>query len=497
MNSTKILVLMIGNIIGYLFDLLYFMLSRIYFDIEVIGAFGIIFSYFSIFSFILTFGFSVTYLKLHGETINIEEKAITNGTFLFFRAIQFLAYALIGFILIPFFNIKHIDFTEFLLFFIGFLFANFSYQIFSQLLITQKRIFTKSLILTTSLILKNILLISLIRFFKPNLKLLVSIYLIINFLYFFIYLISLSQIKIKMPNKETINKFIKNSYLMIITSSLLAILGNIDVILISNTFTIKDVANYFTAKQIFNYFIALITGIHFLLIPVFSKNIKLDNGNENLETIKKIHKYFNIIIVFLACLIILYSIDVIILFFGEKYKTTAVILSILSIGFIMISINFGKNIHLRALGENSFYSILLIFEYFISLIILIIFISPLFLNLGPIGAAFSLVFAHIITQLITRPIIYKKYGIGFYWGVFRNVLIMISIILLHIYVLNIYFNSIIFIPVFIIFDAVLYFVINYLTRGYNKEDIKFFFNIIRFKTIKKSILSELGSIKKK
>ncbi len=497
MNSTKILFLMIGNIIGYLFDLLYFMLSRIYFDIEVIGAYGIIISYFSLFSFVLTFGFSVTYLKLHGETINNEEKAITNGTFLFFRVIQFLTYVLIAFILIPFFNIKYIDFTELFLFFIGFIFANFSYQIFSQLLITQKRIFTKSLILTTSIILKNILIITLVRFFRPNLKLLIYIYMIVNFLFFFIYFIPLSQIKIKKPNKESLNKFIKNSYFMIITSSLLAILGNVDVIFISNTFTITDVANYFTAKQIFNYFIALITGIHFFLIPVFSKNIKLDNGNENLEAIKKIHKFFNIIIVFVASLIIIYSIDVVTLFFGEKYKNTAVILSILSISFILISISFGQNIHLRALGENSFYSILLIFEYLVSLVILIIFISPLFLNLGPIGAAISLVFSSILTQLITRPIIYRKYGIGFYWGVFRNLLIMVSIILLHIYVLNVYFNSILFIPVFIIIDAVLYFVINYLTRGYSKEDIKYFFNIIRFKTIKISILSELGTNKKK
>ena len=206
--------------------------------------------------------------------------------------------------------------------------------------------------------------------------------------------------------------------------------------------------------------------------------------------LSKIQKFFNILIVPLIFIVILYSNRIIILIFGENYEQVGLILSILSINLITISIDLGNSPLLNALGEIKFFAKFSVFQYILSIILMVIFISPEFLNMGARGGALALIFTMILTQIIVRPIYYRKFGIAFYWGAFRNVAIMVGIFILQFFINEIYSYSIYLMPLFMLFDVTLYFSINYVLKGFSKEDIKFMLKIFNFKNIKESFLLE-------
>ena len=64
MDSIKFFFLSIENIILNILEVVFFLIVRLYFDIEVIGQYGVIISFFMMFTFILELGFSTAYLKL-------------------------------------------------------------------------------------------------------------------------------------------------------------------------------------------------------------------------------------------------------------------------------------------------------------------------------------------------------------------------------------------------------------------------------------------------
>jgi len=123
---------------------------------------------------------------------------------------------------------------------------------------------------------------------------------------------------------------------------------------------------------------------------------------------------------------------------------------------------------------------------------MIFFITPFFLNMGVIGAI-SIVLTNIIVEIITRPYFYKKFKIDFYWGAFRNLSIMLGIFLFQLYINQIISYPLIFIPFLILFDIGLYFLINYIFKGFSREDFKFIKNLIDIKNIKSIIFEELKS----
>lgn len=294
-----------------------------------------------------------------------------------------------------------------------------------------------------------------------------------------------------MPTKEYLKKFFEYSYPFFLITTLQIILINIDVLIVNQYVPINDVAVYFTAKKIYGYFYVIISGIGYILLTTFSKNIAMQKEEENLLMIKETHKFLNLLFVPLIFIFILYSTEFIALIFGQNYMKIGIILYILSFN-IMLFLNYcAIETQLRALGKVMILAEISLLRTILTIVFMIIFISPEFINLGIIGAALAIVLAEIFTQIIIRPIIYKKYGIGYYWGSFRNLAIMLGVFLLQLYINSRFSYNILFIPLFILFNISLYFLINYLLRGFSKEDIKFFFSIVNLKKIKESILSEM------
>lgn len=285
-------------------------------------------------------------------------------------------------------------------------------------------------------------------------------------------------------------KYLIFSIPFIIITSLNIIIKNIDILILYAYVPIEDIVNYDTAKVLFSVFAIMASAVGPLLFNTFSRNVKNGNIEENLELIKKLHKIFNLFFNLIFFFILLYSTLILVLIFGSKYKLAGIILTILSINLIPISINLGAYVQLKAIGKLKLLAILAIIKFLIQIVLLIIFISPFFLNMGVIGAAISLVLTNVIIEIITRPYFYKKYNIDFYFGSFINLGIILGIFILHLFLNSQYILPIYTIPLFILLYLFIYFVLGYFFKCYNKEDIKLILKALNFKNIKESITDE-------
>lgn len=492
MDSAKIFLLIIGNILNIALSLIFFYLIRIIFNIEIVGHYGALLSFMFTFSFINDLGLQIAYLKFYGEAKNSKEEAVCNGTFLIFRLSQFTIYTILILSLIPIIPIYDGDILVVYTFFLAIEFLRMSF--FEPIFLSKKEAFKRSLTSILTNFLKNILLIILMTFFERNIWLLIYIILTSNVIYFLISLFLIRKRKFSKPNLDYMRKFLTYSLPFFLTSTFFIVVNNIDVLLVNAWTNLNNVANYFTAKQLFSYFLIITTSISNILISTFSKNVSLGKIEDNISIGNYIHKILNLIVVPLIFLTLLYANDLFTFIFGEDYRLTGQILYILIFILFPLSLDCANLVQLQALGEVKFYAKFSILENVFSIILMIVFISPTFLNLDVFGAALSYLLAKILIQIIYRPIIYKKFNLGFYWGSFRNLLIMTGIFLIQLWINALFIFPIYFIPIFIILDLLLYFSANYLLKGFSKQDFRFIISILNPKNIYKSITAELKEL---
>ncbi|MFX0178904.1 MAG: lipopolysaccharide biosynthesis protein [Candidatus Hodarchaeota archaeon] len=489
MDSTKIFLLIVGNIVNIALSLIFFYLIRIFFDIEIVGYYGAILSFFTTFSLINDLGIQLAYLKFFAESKNTEEEALCNGTFLTFRIIQCVIYTIVMLSFIPLAPIYNGEILVVYIFFIAMLFFRVSF--FEQIFLSKKEVFKNSATSILSIFLRVILLILLTYFFQSDIWLLANIILISNVSYFLVSLFLTKKRGFKKPNKEYIRKFFRYSIPFFITNSLIFIVNNIDVLLLNNWSSISNVANYFSAKQFFSYFLIITISISNILITTFSKNISNGKESENIVIVNYTHKILNLLIFPIIFLTYLYIPDFFVLIFGEQYRLTGQILLFFILLLIPLSLDIVNLVQLQALGEVKFIAKFSIIENILSIFFMILFISPAMFNLGVYGGALSFLFSKILIQLIYRPIIYKKFHLGFHWGSFRNFFIMFGILIIQLWLNNLYNFPPLILLLFTIIDILLYFSINYILKGFSKEDFKFFLNIISIRNIYRAVSEEL------
>ena len=489
MDSMKIFMLIIGNAIYFILSLIFFYSIRLIFDIEIIGYLGTFLSFFTVISFINDFGLHLAYLKFFAGSENTDKEELCNGAFLSFRVIQLAIYIFSALILIPLIPIYPGDIFVVYIFFLSTLFLRISF--FDQVLFTKKEVVKKSLSSILYLLIKTILLIILSIFYQKNLWLLINIILISNIAYFIINCFFIRKRKFKKPTKELMKEFLRYSYPFFLTNTLYFIVNNIDILLINSWSNIDNVANYFTAKQFLSFFLFIFTSISYILITTFSKNISEGKGINNIEIINYSHKMLNLLIVPMIFMIFLFATDALIFIFGEEYRLTGQILNLFMLLLIPLSLDSVNIVQLQALGEIRFIAKFTIIENLLSILFMVLFISPNIFNLDVYGGVFSFILSKFIIQLIYRPILYKKFNLGFYWGFFRNMTIMTGIFIAQLWINNLIVYPIYIIPLFISVDILVYFLINYILKGFSKQDFKFIFKIINIKNIYDSVAIEL------
>ena len=332
MDSTKIFLLIVGNALNVILSLFFFYMLRIFFDIETVGYYGTFISFFTTFSLINHLGFTFAYLKYFAEAKNAEEEELCNGTFLTFRVIQFVSYIAIVLIFIPLIPIYEGDIIVLYVFFIAMLFFRASF--FDTILLGKKQVFKNAISAILVAFLKDLLLILMIFYFENTLWLLTSIVMISNMAYFVLNIFFIRKRKFRKPNNEFMKKFLYYSLPFFLTSSLLFIVTNIDVLLVNAWSDINNVANYFTAKQSYSYFLIITNSITGILISTFSKNIFEGKIKDNITIINYTHKILNLLIIPIIFLTALYATDIFVFIFGEDYRLTGQILAV----FVLILI---------------------------------------------------------------------------------------------------------------------------------------------------------------
>ena len=490
MDSIKIFIVIVGSSLEIILGLIYFFLIRIFFNIDIVGYYGAIISFFATLAFITDLGFSITHLKYYPESKNSEEEAKYNGTLLLFKLIQFLIFLIVNLSLIPVIPLYTYDIRVKCLILLSTTFI-LTAHFFQPLFYSKKEVFKYTFTIITSSIFRVLLLFITITFFENDIWLLSYVLLISNLSFFIINLILLRKTKFQKPPFEYLKKYLNYTLPFFITTSLVVIVTNIDVLFLSAWFPVDDVANYYTAKQFYTYVFIFINGVSNILVTTFSKNVSIDKNDENLFIIQNIHKFLNLAVIPIVMIIMVYLTDYFVFIFGENYRLTGIVLSIMSLTLISISVNIANNSQLQALGKVKFLAIITIFENTMTIFLLIFFIFPGFLNLGALGGALAMVTSSIIIQLITRPIFYIKYNLKFYYDSFRNIAIMICIIVIQLSINNFIQFSFYIYPLFMLLDLSLYLLLNFITKGISKEDIKFFLSILNLKNIKKIIALEL------
>ena len=490
MDSIKILLSISFSLLEIILGLFFFILIRLYFKIEIIGILGILVSFFMFFTFIFNLGFDIAHLKFFSESSNSDQEAMCNGTFLFYSLVQYVIYIVLTLVLIPINPAFKFDLTIVYIFWIGKLLL-MGESFFKIIFLSRKEIIKSIFPKLISTSLKLIFLLCFINLYIRNIWLLIFIYLSTDLIFFVIYLYLFRKIKVKKPNNESLVKYFKYSYPFFIISSLTVIINWFDLTIISFWFSLEEVANYFTAKQIYTYLFIIFSSIPNILISTFSKNITLEKNEETIKIIKKTDRILTLFVVPIVFLIIMYSTELIVLIFGDKYELAGQILSILSLNLIIMSIEFATTSQLKALGEVNILAKIALLKIFLSITLMIIFVSPFFLNMGILSGALALVVSEIIMQIIYRLLVYKKYSLGFYWGLFKNMIVMFLVLIIQLYLNNLFNYSIIFMPIFILLDLSLYFLILYIFKGIKKEDILFLKETINIRNIKTQIFREL------
>ncbi len=489
MDSTKIVLSTTLITFGFILDMLFFYLMVLYFDIEIIGYYSVLASFFLSLKFITGLGFSIAHLKFYHEAKNPMEQATYNGVYFFFRIIQFSSYSVIILILIPIIPLYDGNISVVYVFFIAVTLR--IEQLVQPLYLIKKHVLKKGMSLIITFAVRIILLISLHDFFLSNIWFLINIILISNFIYLIVNIFWLRKIKLRKPIKTLIKKYFIFAYPFFIISSMNIIFQNIDVLIVNSWVSVADVANFYTAKKFYLIFTVFTFSISNILITTFSKNVILGRKEENYELMRGTHKFLNLVTIPLVFLIALYSSKVLIFIFGQDYTLTGMNLSIIIFALIPLSLNCTVGIQFKAMGKTKLWALIIIIKSVIRLVMLLILTAPIFLNLGVIGASLAIPLTAILTELIIRPVLYKKYNISFYWGSFRNFAIMGCIFILQLFINEIIFYPVYYIPLFLLLDTGLYFLINYILQGFSKEDIRFVINIVSIKNLKKQIVAEM------
>ena len=494
MDSTKIFLLIVGNIIHIVLSFFFFYSIRLIFDIEVVAYYGTILAFFTAIGFVNDLGLQLAYLKFYSESDDPSNQSSCNGTFLGFRIVQIGIYVVIAMILIPVIPIYPGDIAVVYFFLLGTIFLRVGF--FDQVLFSRKEVVKKSISSIFYVSLRLALLILLAVFYENDIWLLVNLVLISNSAYFVLNYFFMRKKRFSKPNKLLIKKFMKFSLPFFLTNSLIFIVNNIDILLINSWANFEEVANYFTAKQFFLYFLLITSSISNILITTFSKNIGEGRVKSNITIINYTHKILNLIIIPIIFLIFLYATDFFVFIFGEDYRLTGQILNFFVILLIPLSIDFANIVHLQALEEVNLIAKFSVIENILSIFFMVLFISPDILNLGVFGGALSYIVAKILIQLIYRPIIYRKFKLGFYWGVIRNLIIMAGIYLTQLWINSIFIYPVYLIPIFGLIDIALYLLISYAFKGFSKQDFKFIFTIFNFKNIYNTISLEMKEEKR-
>ena len=482
----------IGFILSkYALSFVFFYLMVIFYNPNTIGTVQFAIALVSIFSFISSLGFEVAHLKIYPEE---EDKAACIGTLLtykgFFIAISLIFY----FFLLNFINLDFFLTVILIIFILDQIIQGVNSSM-SKILMADGEIIKGSfpwVIISSS---KIILLVVGLFIFPSNELTLAGIYLFSTILHFLFLLIFIVPYKIRKPNKYLMSKYFKYTYPLSFSAIAVLISGNIGIVLIKFWISSEAVAFYYAGDHLSVFRTVIPNVISFVMVSIFSKNLKEKNLEKNEMYIKNLTKYFSILWSAIIFLSFLYSDELIIIFLGEIYSPSIFVFNILILAQIIVINDIAVLTDLNARGLTKIFSTIKVIGEIYNIFLTIFFIAPFGLNLGINGVALSILFKNLTYAPIIRFYLWKKYKYSFNFEVFLYLIAALIIILISpLYTSQFDLIKLFYIiPLLILIDIALYIGILYLFRVLKKEDFKKILPILNIKNSIKVLREGLTS----
>ena len=276
---------------------------------------------------------------------------------------------------------------------------------------------------------------------------------------------------------------------------------NLDKVFIAKFVGVEEVAFYTTAFGIVNFFYLFGSTFINILLPTFSKMNSEGNTNAISNIAIKAERYLSIILSPMIIFVAVFSTPITMLVLGSQFKSSALIMSILVINALVL--NLSRPYSIQTLGTDKLKSaltyqvIIAVVNILLNLILIPkqLFGIPLF-GLGGMGAAIALLLANLIGMSLFRLKAIKISGRGINPKILIHILSAFSVFGILYYFFNIMINNnVIYLLIAAIIGEVLYILILILVGELNKQDMKFFLNVVNIKKMKNYIAGEIKNDK--
>lgn len=289
-----------------------------------------------------------------------------------------------------------------------------------------------------------------------------------------------SNLKIIKPNFKEIKKHFKKNLILFIPVIAISLYNIMDKIMVGSMINVENVALYDNAEKIINVPLNILTSVGTAMLPRIS-NLVVNNKNNLVK--KYIENTMNVLMFMVFPMIfglILVSDKLIILYLGDDFKNSIILVKLLSIIILFKTwANIIRTQYLIPKEKDTAYIISIICGALVNLILNLIMIS----KIGVVGAVYATIIAEVMVCLIQTISVRKELPIKKYLnicikyflkGIFMYLILMIEINTLKLnrlsnifYLIVIVFSGLIIYSIFNIKSILLN--INILRQNYRKN----------------------------
>ena len=303
------------------------------------------------------------------------------------------------------------------------------------------------------------------------------------------------------PKKQLALNYLKDVKPLILVNILVTLSSNLGNIILNYAFSEIDLAYFYL---VLGYIIPILgvisTSIITICLPLFSQFFAKNDIASLKKTVYLIEKYVSILFLSLILITFLTGKQIFTLIL-PKYLNSVPILYILMIASYTTGINRSYQSIFIPGEKQKIYSYIVIFEklFLIFLYIILIPTSFFFINtfgLGAIGYAYAMIIPPIINVFIYRYLVKRKFNINPQKQILLHIAFA-GISFLIVFILNISIidplieNQILEIIILISLSLGLFFGQLFIFKILKKEDIKFFFQLLKVRIYRKSIKEEI------
>lgn len=309
-----------------------------------------------------------------------------------------------------------------------------------------------------------------------------------------------AKFPIKKPTKSMFKNYSKFALPMVISSSIVLIITNIDKVFIQLFWGAEEVADYFAVYRLVTFLVIIEASVGLLLFPTISELHAKKDKKQIKELVVKSERYLSMtsfpIVVFMIAL----PLPILNILLDPKYETAAPILQILPIWALVSIISRPYGPLIMGIDRPWFVTISSIIRVSLNVVLNLIFIPIDIkilgftgLGLGATGAAIATLCTALFAFIYLRAVAWRL--IGLKWNPVHIIkhIIAASGMMLILYYITSFFDIVRWYQLAIMFFMALgiYFGILYLIREFKKEDYNFFMDTLNPRKMLSYIVGEV------